>query len=333
MLDVAVIADLCIDILVQGDVTPAYGQAEQLVDEYRLELGGSAAIFAAQFIRLGGRVGLFGLLGEDLFGDYLRRRLAEIGLPTDHLYVSPGRRTPVSIGLVRNGDRAMLTHKGSMQDIDFVDVHRCGLLTQARHLHIASYFLLDHLQSDWPRTLDALRARGTTVSLDTNWSPDERWDSVRDLLDRVDVFLPNEEEALRISGRDTVEEAGAWLSRRTKLTVIKRGALGAMVFDGAGMQPFAVPQPSLRQLVVVDTTGAGDNFDAGFLLKWLEGAPLGDCVRLGIDCAVASLSCNGGIDGQLRRVHGALVPALTSPRVRAVVDRGVAGPALTRPTA
>ena len=70
--DVAVIADLCVDILIRGDVVPVWGQVEQFVDDYCLELGGSAGIFASQFTRLGGRVGLYGKVGNDLFGRYLR---------------------------------------------------------------------------------------------------------------------------------------------------------------------------------------------------------------------------------------------------------------------
>ena len=229
--DVAVIADLCVDILVKGDVVPVWGQAEQFVDDYCLELGGSAGIFATQFARLGGRVGLYGTVGNDLFGRYLRERLTGLGVATEHVSTSERFKTPVGLGLIRKDDRAMFTYQGCLQEITFEAVEASGLLAQAPHLHIASYFLLDALRPHWPEVLPRLRERGMTVSLDTNWSPNGNWDAVREILGAVDVFVPNEEEAMRISGSDSVEDAGKWLGDRVKLTVIKRGARGALAFD------------------------------------------------------------------------------------------------------
>lgn len=301
--DVAVIADLCIDILIKADAAPVYDQVEQLVDDYHLELGGSAAIFASQFTRFGGRVGMYGLVGNDLFGRYLRDRIAALGIPTDYLFASKQFKTSVSLGLIKSDDRAMLTHRGCMQEITLESVRDSGLLATARHLHIAGYFLLESLQPHWPSALAQLKENGMTVSLDTNWSPAGDWDCVREILTCVDVLLPNEAEALHLSGKDTVEDAGEWLSSLAGLAVIKRGARGAMAFDGKAAHPFEVPRALLETLRIVDTTGAGDNFDAGFLFGWLKGAPLGECVRLGMTCATSSLSSIGGIEGQLSRPH------------------------------
>jgi len=82
--------------------------------------------------------------------------------------------------------------------------------------------------------------------------------------------------------------------------VIKCGAQGAAAFSREAHQQFAVPPALLENLRIVDTTGAGDNFDAGFVFAWLRGAPLADCVALGMKCATASLAAIGGIEGQLR---------------------------------
>jgi sugar/nucleoside kinase (ribokinase family) len=297
--DVIVIADLCVDILMKGDVVPVWGQAEQFVDDYCLELGGSAGIFASQFARLGGKVGLYGRVGNDLFGHFLRDRITGLGIPTDHLFTSDRFRTPVGLGLIRKDDRAMLTYRGCLPEITFDSVEASGLLAQAPHLHIASYFLLEALRPHWPEVLPRLRQQGMTVSLDTNWSPAGDWDAVREILGYVDVFAPNEEEALHISGMDNVEDAGKWLSRRVKLTVIKRGARGAIAFDSATGDRFELPGAALDERSIADSTGAGDNFDAGFMFAWLKGAPLSHCVELGTRCGISSLACMGGIQGQL----------------------------------
>ena len=138
-----------------------------------------------------------------------------------------------------------------------------------------------------------------TVSLDTNWSPAGNWDAVREILGYVDVFAPNEAEALHISGMDNVEDAGEWLSRLVKLTVIKRGARGAVAFDRESGNRFELPGAALDERSIADTTGAGDNFDAGFLFAWLKGAPLDQLREARHALRNSSLACMGGIEGQL----------------------------------
>jgi sugar/nucleoside kinase (ribokinase family) len=144
-----------------------------------------------------------------------------------------------------------------------------------------------------------LRQQGMTVSLDTNWSAAGDWETVREILGYVDVFAPNEQEALHVSGMDNAEDAGEWLSRHVKLTVIKRGARGAMAFDRESGDRVDLAGTALDERSIADTTGAGDNFDAGFLFAWLKGAPLANCVKLGMRCGTASLARMGGIEGQL----------------------------------
>jgi ribokinase len=297
--DVVVIADLCVDILMKGDVVPAWGQAEKFVDDCCVELGGSAGIFASQFARLGGTVGLYGKVGNDLFGHFLRDRITGLGISTERLFTSERLGTPVGLGLIRKDDRAMLTYRGCLPEITLDAVEASGLLTQAPHLHVASYFLLEALRPHWPEVLPRLRRQGMTVSLDTNWSPAGDWEAVREILGHVDVFAPNEEEALHVSGMDDVEDAGQWLSQQVKLTVIKRGAKGAVAFDGATGNRFELPGAALDERSIADTTGAGDSFDAGFLFAWLKGAPLDRCMELGARCGIASLARMGGIEGQL----------------------------------
>ena len=79
-LDVCCVGDLCVDLILRGDVVPRFHQEEQLVQDYALELGGSATIFASQFVKLGGRAGLVGAVGEDAFGATVRDRLEELGI-------------------------------------------------------------------------------------------------------------------------------------------------------------------------------------------------------------------------------------------------------------
>jgi sugar/nucleoside kinase (ribokinase family) len=296
---VAIIADLCLDMVFTGDVTPQYGQVEQFVDDYRIELGGSATIFASQFTKLGGAIRMYGAVGNDFLGGYLLDQLDKLGISTQFILSSDDHKTAIGLGLARGDDRAMLTYAGSMNAIRAVEINRSGILQTAKHLHIASYFLLEQLQPFWTHELPALKQRGMTISLDTNWAPREDWEAVHPILPYIDVLIPNEEEALRISGQTQVDEAGRWLAQFGGLVVIKRGEKGATVFDGSSVQHFRVPEALSKDLTIADTTGAGDNFDAGFVYAWLRKAPLDECVDLALRCGTGSLSAIGGIAGQL----------------------------------
>lgn len=299
--DVAVVADLCLDILMTGKVKPVYGQAEQIVDDYAVEVGGSAAIFASQFRKLGGKVGFIATVGGDAFGSILLQRLADLEISTQNIIIKPEVKTSVGLGLSYFQDRAMLTYPGSMADLSAEDVKNSEVLNNTCHLHIAGYFLLDQLLDFWPEVLKDLQSKGITTSLDTNWSPDNNWDKVKDLLPYINVFLPNEEEAKNITGKTDLMEAGKWLSELSEIVIIKRGGEGATLFNGKNNFHIEIPSELSENLQIADTTGAGDNFDAGFLREWLKGKSLRECSETAIKCGTLSLSEIGGIKGQLQQ--------------------------------
>lgn len=295
--DVMLATDQCVDLLLRGDVRPRWGQAEQIVDGYALEIGGSANLFACQVAKLGLRVGLIGVVGDDPFGRILLELLRGQGPDLSRLRVDPAVPTGLGLHLTEPHDRAILTVPGS------IDATGPGDLPEAperlcRHWHLASFYLLTRLRPAWPDFLGRARAAGVTVSLDTNWDPAERWDGVRDLLPLCDVFLPNEEELRRISGHRDVAEGARALSRLGPLVAVKRGADGALVARGGEVVAEAPAEP--LRAPIVDTVGAGDSFDAGFLSGWLDRKPLDLCLRRAQACAAATLTAAGGTRGQMR---------------------------------
>jgi sugar/nucleoside kinase (ribokinase family) len=296
-LDVLCVSDLCVDLLVAGKARPRFGQAEQWVDDYTLELGGSANIFASQFAKLGGQVGVAGRLGSDSLAGFVARSLKDCGIDSSRVRKTPGLKTGLGVALTARNDRAILTYAGSIDATDPSSLDPAWL-SQCRHWHVAAYFLLNKLKRTWPAWLARCHRAGVTTSLDTNWDPEERWDGVRELLPLVDLFFPNEAEALAISGKKDLEKAGQSLASSGTMVVIKRGNKGSVVFrrDAA---PVRFPGQALKRKVV-DSVGAGDNFDAGFLRAWLKGRDLKACLALGDRCGRASLAAAGGIRGQLR---------------------------------
>lgn len=295
--DVMTFADVCADQIITGNVRPRFHQVEQFVD-YSLQIGGSGAIFAAQMARLGASTALLGWLGQDIFGEYVRTELNKTGIDVGRLKLDATAQTCLGLALSEPDDRAILTHLGALnaatpRDLDPEYLQLC------RHWHIAGYFLLPHLQPAWKGWLELCRAKGVTTSLDTNWDPSEQWKDVLELLPLIDIFLPNEAEALSISKQSDIYAAAEALASYRPLVVVKRGARGALAIKGSERYELHASESPFRPARIVDTTGAGDNFDAGFLYAWLRHEEIQACLNLAHRCAVSSLEFPGGIAGQI----------------------------------
>jgi len=294
--DIVTIGDLSVDVMVNGrDVTPEFGQVEKLVDDYTVEMGGSCSIFACQAAKLGLRIGILGRVGDDDFGRLILRRLQESGVDTRHVTVDPALKTGMGVALCREHDRAILTYLGSIAAVRPADVTD-GFLASARHLHYGSVFLHTQLLPHVLSIVQRARALGTSVSFDTNWDPAGRWDlPLGELLPLVDVLMPNEQEATRLSGRADVAQSVAWLQAHgVPMVTLKRGAEGADLYAGA--EHFTCASAPVTG---GDSVGAGDSFDAGFLAGWLRGLPPDACLRIACACGRGVASRVGGVAGQL----------------------------------
>ena len=293
--DLLVLGDVNPDLVLRGgDVVPAFGQAEHVVEEAVLTVGGSGAIMACAAARLGLRVAICGVIGDDLFGRYLCEELERRGVETRGLVTDPSHPTGVTVVLSGDDDRAILTMPGTIGELrgELIDP---SLLEAARHTHVSSYFLQRRLQRDLPAIFDRVHRAEATTSIDPNWDPNERWDGgLVDVLSRTDVFFPNAVEATRVARSSDVGEAISRLREHGSIVVAKRGDRGAT----AGSANEYVDAPGLS-IPVVDTTGAGDSFDAGFLAAWLAGEPLERAVAIANACGALSTQAVGGVDGQV----------------------------------
>ena len=296
--DVVSIADLCIDIIVTGSVKPIYGQVEQLVDNYSIDVGGSVSIFASQFAKLGGQVCLFGKVGNDIQGKIILERLALAGVDVSFVEFCSNTSTAMGLNLSCNNDRALLA---CLEAIDLIDndIFKQLLSVKTRHWHIGSYFLLKGLAGGWSHWIKECKKEKISISLDTNWDPEESWDSILEILPLVDIFLPNEAEALSITRQDDILKAGDILATYCPFVVIKCGENGAVVFTNNEVTEYPIPERLLLNLQILDTTGAGDNFDAGFLFNWLKDEKLSTCIELAFECAISSLKALGGVQMQV----------------------------------
>ncbi len=290
--DILVAGEINPDLILTGDVVPEFGQVEKLVDAAALTIGSSSSIFACGAARLGLRVAIIGICGDDVFGRFMLAEMQKRDVDVNNVIVHEDRQTGLSVILSSGSDRAILTHPGLIPALQASDISD-ALLRQARHLHVASYFLQTNLQPGLPGLFRRARGFGLTTSLDTNYDPSEKWEGFDELLAATDVFLPNEKEAVSLSREANIDLAADWLGSRVDALAVKLGAAGALgVQGGQKVRVASIPAN------VIDTVGAGDSFNAGFLYGFLHTWELGKSLRLGCACGALSTQKAGGTEGQ-----------------------------------
>jgi len=302
--DLLVVGEINPDLVLRGpDLVPAFGQAEKLVQAATLTIGSSSAIMACGAARLGLRTSFVGVVGDDEMGHFMLRVMAARGVDVSACVVDDTLTTGLSVILSQPHDRAILTHLGAIAALQADWIDRM-MMRRARHLHVGSYFLLDALRPDLPALYAEAHEMGLSTSLDPNWDPSGAWDGgLAQLLGECDVFMPNEAEARLVVRRGDLDNALDVLATQVPTLAVKLGAKGALGRQGER----SVRIPSLR-VQVVDTTGAGDSFDAGFLYGYLNDWSLEESTRLACACGALSTRAAGGTEGQatLAEALGAL---------------------------
>jgi sugar/nucleoside kinase (ribokinase family) len=288
--DVLTVGELNVDLILDRLAGAPQVGKEILAQGMTLTLGSSSAIFASNLRCLGPSVAFVGRVGADLFGDFVRGRLRDGGVDTSAILVSPDHPTGATVVLNQGEDRAMITHPGAMAHLTLDDLP-AELLGSARHLHLSSLFLQPGLRPRASALFRRAREAGMTTSFDPQWDPSERWDlPLADLLPHVDVFLPNEAELLRLTGKRDVLSALTALRSFARTVVVKQGSRGATAQAGTEI----VSRPAFSNPRVVDAIGAGDSFDAGFVSRFLKGDGLAECLTFGNLAGAVSTTAAGG---------------------------------------
>ena len=289
--DVTIAGELNLDLILYGAPEEMPRERELLLSDMNLTLGSSSAIVAHNLACLGSRVGFISCVGDDAFGQMALNWLTDGHVDVSKVVVLPGHKTGLTTIVPHQSGRNILTYPGSIFDLRIEHLN-IEYLASAKHFHLSSFYLQQALRADVPELLKKLKAKGLSVSLDCNDDPEDRWDGgIRDALRYVDVFLPNEREAQRLTGTADPEGAAEQLAEWVPLLVVKMGAKGAMARRGAE-QWFS---PAVK-VDVVDPVGAGDSFDAGFLHEYLRGSDMNACLAMGNLAGALSVTRPGGTE-------------------------------------
>jgi sugar/nucleoside kinase (ribokinase family) len=287
--DITIAGETNLDLILYGLPEEMPVERELLGSGFKVTLGGSSSILAHNLAMLGSRVGFISQVGRDEMGEIALSRLAESGVDLSQVISRNDVGTGVTLLLPHGQRRHILTYLGAMAEMTVPDLN-FAYLASSRHFHLSSLFLQRGLQPGLPELFDQLRAAGLTLSLDNNDDPSDEWGGVLDqLLDRIDLLLPNEDEIMRIAGKNTLEQSLDALAPRIPLIVVKCGPRGAVVQQGD--QRSWVPPLRVEP---VDTIGAGDSFNAGFLSFYLKGEdPLRAAAMGNVTGALSTLRSGG----------------------------------------
>jgi ribokinase len=270
---------------------PELGE-EIKTDRFTATIGGGAVITSVKAARLGMRTQLISALSDAAVTRLKKERVAVTNLRKKN------EPHAITAALSTDGDRAFVTYNGVNSKLEdrlakyFASLSRRSSKVSAErrrtHLHLCFY---PHDCLYWTRAVSTLRTRGITTSWDFGWNEPLTNDrGLTDLIDALDFVFVNEHEARLYTGSTTLEQSIPEWRGRKAITIVKLGEAGAVWL--APDRDIHVDAPSVR---VVDTTGAGDSFNAGFLVAWMNGKTPEQCLTAGNRVGAAATRQAGGL--------------------------------------
>jgi sugar/nucleoside kinase (ribokinase family) len=288
---VLVVGNVNVD-MIMGPLEPwPPAGTEVVMPEYELRAGGSAGNAALALAALGVPFRLLANAGDDVLGRWLRD---SFGYAAQH-WRQTERPTTVSVGVTHpNGERTFLTNEGHLKELGPDDVlpHVSTIAPTGSIALLCGAFLSPPLVAAFGEILTVLKAAGYRVALDTGWPPAGWTHAVRSSLAEwipaIDVLLLNEAEALALARNQELDRAVSIIREMLPVDstlVVKRGADGASAWRREETAAY-----SARAIVVADSIGAGDVFNAAFLAAEIRKEPLRDAVAAGVKFASAVIA-------------------------------------------
>lgn len=289
--DIIAIGELNADIILNDIDGMLVVGKEIFAGDMMVTLGSSTAIFAANAVALGMKVGIVGMIGKDILGDLVRKELKAKGVDVSMLIEHPSMPTGATIVMSYGEDRANVTYQGAMDAMTLDDIDP-AIFKKAKHIHISSIFMQSGIKKDLKKIYEMARENGATTSLDTQWDPVEKWDfDYKELLPLISIFLPNETELRNLTATDNVEDAIKCIQPYINTCVIKQGSRGSLLLDKSGIENQV---PAYLNKNVVDSIGAGDSFNSGFISRYINKSTLEACQDFGNLAGALNTTSAGG---------------------------------------
>lgn len=297
--DITVIGAAIIDVLAGPVDESIFEKGSQPVNSTRLAFGGDALNEAVVLSQLGAKVELISKVGDDEAGKRVLDFLQEKQVDVTKVKIEEGLETGINIVLVTpEGERMFLTNpNGSLRKLSEADVME-QLDSVADIVCMASMFVSPLLDIQaMERIFQRIKSKpGRILVVDmTTAKNGESLADIACLLKYIDYLIPNETEAARLTGeKDAYRNAELFIEHGASCVVIKRGKKGCLIRT----KNQQIEIPAYAHAKLVDTTGAGDSFAAGFLWGLKNGMPMEECARFGCavaSCTVEKLGANTGV--------------------------------------
>jgi sugar/nucleoside kinase (ribokinase family) len=290
--DAYIYGDINVDIVIPNvDHFPLPGQ-EDVVDVMNTYVGGGAALFTLGLGKLGLNPVFQATIGDDCYGKFILEELKDKNVETSLISISKENKTGISLSFTNEKDRSFLTYRGTNDEIN-LDSIKIDMVQKAKHIHVTGY----EGSSNHAQYLNLLKrvkeTKDITVSFDVGWDSTGEWyEGIVELFPYIDVLFMNETEAIHYGRKASAKEAIVSFSRHCKIAVAKLGKKGSMAYsEGKLYQAASYP------VTAVDTTGAGDSFNAGFIYGFLKGKSIEECLKFGNGCGALSVTALGGNTG------------------------------------
>lgn len=287
-----VIGDLNADLVLNElKGFPELGK-EIVARNHFIDIGGSGGIFSAVLSELGINTYIISKISNDFLGQFLISKLKDYGVNTDKLVIKESDETGITISLSYKKDKYQISSLNLVSSLNadeviFENIEDIG------HVHFSSYYMMKNLKADYVKLINDIKRnyKNVTLSLDTNDDPENKWgEEIYKILRNIDIFLANKREALKITKESNIKDALNKLSRVIKTVVIKLGSEGYIARDGENY--YGGDQLSVN---FKDSTGAGDNFDSGFIYGYIDNLNVEKSLKIANICGAKSVEYLGGV--------------------------------------
>lgn len=272
-------------------------QNVDLIDEIRLTVAGTAAGTSVDLAKLGAEVYAMGAIGEDELGNFIVDTMGRYGINTDNLVRKSGVQTSATMLPIRpNGDRPALHVLGANAELTIDDIN-WDVIKEADYLHFGGTYLMKNLDGEpTAEILKFAQENNTVTTLDMIAIPrDDLKEIIEPALPYIDYFMPGLEEAMLITGlKSRQENIDYFLDMGAKHTVFKMGGQGSSI-AGKDMEEIRIPA---HKVPIVDSTGCGDAYCAGFIVGLSKGWSLEEAGKLGTAASaqvITGLGSDAGI--------------------------------------